>query len=543
MNPKKKQLTQVASLGLSVVLLAGSAAISTQQPAAASSHREAPLISQDPVADNTDTYAFVSPDRPDSVTLVGSWIPGELPQGGPNFYRFGDDVVYYLYVDTDGDSKPNVTYKFEFNTTTRSGETFLYNTGAVRNFNDPTLNIAQTGKVTEIINGNATVLKDNLIVAPANIGTKSTPEYEKLWMDSVTSVPSSEGHIKFFAGPTDDPFWVDLGSVFDLLTLRGNPPPVGYERGRKKPTDGLHKFNVHSIVVQVPIAHLLKYAPAGETTIGVWASSERYSMPVLGGGKKVNGGNLVQVSRLGMPLVNEAVIPLALKDAFNSIPPSTDYDLFTSGTPAGNLLKKSILKPELGTLLNALYGVPLPAKDRTDLLSIFLTGMKTAQPITIHTKKGDVTLPAGFNVNQPKNVRPAEMIRLNTAIKGDLCKPKPDYKLGLLGGDACGFPNGRRLQDDVTDIELLAVAGAGWQPLTGDTSFTFNPAFIDVLRDNIDKNDKPFRKRFPYLATPWQGQEWFAGDSNQTMYNRSAADMPNEDGQQPEQQSDQEDPQ
>ena len=184
--------------------------------------------------------------------------------------------------------------------------------------------------------------------------------------------------------------------------------------------------------------------------------------------------------------------------------------------------------PELQRLLKALYGVPYPAGDRTDLGVIFFTGMKTTKPFTIQTKNGPVTLPAGFNVNQPKNVVPAEMIRLNTAIKGDLCKPVPDYRLGLLGGDACGFPNGRRLQDDVTDIELLAVAGAAYSVLTpGD--FSFNPALIDVLSDHLDINDKPFRQTFPYLATPWQGQDWNAGGGiNQTVYG-PAGSLPDTD--------------
>ena len=261
----------------------------------------------------------------------------------------------------------------------------------------------------------------------------------------------------------------------------------------------------------MPTKRALAGAPTGESVIGVWATSSRYSQRVLSplGGVQ-QSGPLVQVSRLGMPLVNEVVIPLALKDAFNGLKPEQDFPLFTSGTPAGELLKKSVLRPELQGLLNGLYGVPIPTQDRTDLLAIFLTGMKTTKPFTIRTKSGKVDLPAGFNVNQPKNVVPGEMIRLNTAIKGDLCKPKPDYKLGLLGGDACGFPNGRRLEDDVTDISLLAVAGAAYPLLTPDTSFTFNPALVDVLRDNVDENDQDFNESFPYLALPYQGQKWDA---------------------------------
>ncbi len=515
MNTKRKiqkLIARTVCIGMTPVLLIGTViGASGTQAAQASSHREAPLISQDPVADNTDTYAFVSPDRQDTVTLIGSWIPGELPQGGPNFYSFGTDVFYDINVDSDGDAKPNTTYRFTFASTVRNPNTFLYNTGPINNVTDPTFNTSQTYTVTEIANGITTTIASGLWIAPVNIGTKSTPDYEKLWYSTAHRIPAPDGDLKIFAGQTDDPFWVDLGSVFDLLTLRGNPPPIGYEKGRKSPTDGLHKFNVHSIAIQVPIKRALAGAPQGETVIGVWSATSRYSQRVLSplGGVQ-QSGDLVQVSRLGMPLVNEVVLPLALKDAFNGLKPEQDFPLFTSGTPAGNLLKQSVLKPELQGLLNGLYGVPVPAQDRNDLLAIFLTGMKTTKPFTIRTKNGKVELPAGFNVNQPKNIVPAEMIRLNTAIKGDLCKPKPDYKLGLLGGDACGFPNGRRLADDVTDIELLAVAGAAYPLLTNDNSFTFNPALIDVLRDNVDENDVDFEDSFPYLALPWQGQKWNA---------------------------------
>jgi hypothetical protein len=504
----KRRIANAVCIGMTPVLLIGSTLVASGQYAGASSHREAPLISRDPSADNTDTYVFVSPDRQDTVTLIGSWIPGELPQGGPNYYQFDDSVYYTLNVDNNGDAVPDWQYEIKCRSSINNGETFLYNVGPIRTFNDPNRNSNQQCDMHEVNDNMVVQFKPDIPVAPVNIGTKSTPRYERLWESTITTVPAEEGDIKVFAGPSDDPFWVDLGSIFDLLTLRGQPSPIGYEFGRKVPTDGLNRFNVHTFAVQVPIKRLLKDAPEGETVIGVWATSHRSSTRVLSSGAEAHSGELVQVSRLGMPLVNEVVLPLALKDAFNGLEPKNDFGLFTSGTPAGNLLARSVLTPELQTLLGALYGVPNPGKPRTDLLNIFLTGMTTAQPFTIHTKNGPVTLPAGFNVNTPKNVQPSEMIRLNTAIKGDLCKPQPDYQLGLLGGDACGFPNGRRLADDVTDIELLAVAGAAWQPLTGDTSFTFNPALVGVLNDGLPNNDKPFRYDFPYVAVPHQGQAW-----------------------------------
>lgn len=495
--------------GLSALLLLGSIASAGSGPAAASSHREAPLIARDQYADNTDTYAFVSPDRPDTVTLIGSWIPFEGPHGGPNYYSFADDVTYEIHVDNKGDAKRHVSYRFKFTTQLRNPATFLYNTGPITSLDDPDWNMPQTYSIEEVVDGVPTTLASDLKVPPVNNGPKSVPNYIELHKAAIATLPSAEGDIKVFAGQTDDPFWVDL-QVFDLLTLRKQKPPIGYQPGPNKPVDGLAGFNVHSIAIQVPIARLLKNA-GNNTVLGVWATSSRPTTRVLGAGSSTSSGPDVQVSRLGMPLVNEVVLPLALKDAFNSLAPQDDFGLFTSGTPAGELLKKSVLNPELQNLLNGLYGVPKPAGDRTDLLAIFLTGMVTTKPFTIKTASGDVTLPAGTNVNQPQGVQPAEMIRVNVAppfrpnTPGSLCAPKPNYELGLLGGDACGFPNGRRLEDDVTDIELLAVAGAAYPVLTNQ-DFAFDSKLIKVLSDRVDENDLDYQKTFPYLAFPHSGQ-------------------------------------
>jgi hypothetical protein len=232
-----------------------------------------------------------------------------------------------------------------------------------------------------------------------------------------------------------------------------------------------------------------------------------------------------------MPLVNEVVIPLALKDAFNSIPPSFDLPIYTGflGPDVAALLQKSVEDPEIGRLLCTIYTtavIPLPedtnddcstefttpGSGRGDIFQIFLTGMKLVKPFTIQTAGGPVTLPAGFNVNQPAGVTPAEMLRINTNIKGTTCSSTPS-RLGVLGGDACGFPNGRRLRDDIVEIELLAVAGAAYQVLDGqEASFNFNNGqatggLIAVLDDHIDRNDIPFRNTFPYLAQAQSGQQ------------------------------------
>lgn len=522
MNRKlKKQVAKVLEntlyFGLAGVLLLASSLIGSSQDAYGSSHREAPLIARDPSADNTDTYAFVSPDRPDTVTIIGSWIPGELPQGGPYYYGFADDVVYELHIDNVGDAKSHITYRFTFTTTIGSEATFLYNTGPIESLQDENLNMRQTYRVEEIVNGKPTVLGEGFPVPPAHIGPKSTPDYQTLFQEAVQTIATDHGDIKVFAGQTDDPFWVDLGSIFDLLSLRPQATPVGYDSGPSEGVDGLAGFNVHSIAIQIPIERLLDQA-SDNTVLGVWATSSRPTVRVFGAGNIQNVGDLVQISRLGMPLVNEVVLPLALKDAFNSLKPEQDYDVYTSDTRAGELLASSVYTPEVGTLLNALYGVPLPAKLRDDLVAIFFTGMVTTKDFTLVTPNGEVTVPAGTNVNRPSIVRPAEMIRLNVAeqfrpgVAGSLCSPEPNYKLGLLGGDACGFPNGRRLQDDVTDIELLAVAGAAYSVLTADT-FEFSADLIPVLNDGLDTNDVPFQHAFPYLAMPHQGYEFRSSGS------------------------------
>lgn len=519
----KKDIARTVCLLLTPLVIAAGLLASYQQPApaSASSHREAPLIAYDAQADNTDTYVFISPDRPDSVTIIGNWIPLQLPYGAPNYFQFGDDVLYELHVDNVGDARSHITYQFRFTTTRRNNETFLYNTGPIDSVTSENWNVYQTFSVTEVVSPTSgsvttTTLASDLSVPPVNIGSKSTPDYDSLAEEAVHLLngnANNANHIKVFAGQRDDPFFVDLSAVFDLLTLRGQAPPVGYSSGLNIPLDGVAGYNTHTIAIQIPISRLLATAPEGETVIGVWATASRPSVRALSplGGVSTSG-DFVQVSRLGMPLVNEVVMPLALKDAFNGLEPEQDFGLFTSGTPAGQLLQRSVLDPELQRLLNALYGVPNPGTNRQDLLAIFLTGMKTTKPFTLTVGSDQVSVPAGTNVNQPQNIQPAEMIRLNTAppfrpgVEGSLCSDPPNYQLGLLGGDVCGFPNGRRLQDDATDIELLAVAGAAYSVLT-DESFAFNPALVNVLTDRVSQNDKPFLAEFPYVPAPHQGQQ------------------------------------
>ncbi|CAA9257605.1 MAG: hypothetical protein AVDCRST_MAG26-2179 [uncultured Chloroflexia bacterium] len=493
----------------------------------ASSHREAPLIARDPYADNTDVYAFISPDRPDSVTLIANYIPLEWPESGPNFFEFDDNVRYEIHVDNVGDARSHITFQFDFDTRTRNPNTFLYNTGPITSLDDEDWNKPQTFTLTQrTARGNgqpsSAVLGRNLRTPPVYVGTKSTPNYEALATAAIHTIGSGANAIKVFAGQRDDPFFADLGAIFDLLSLRGQAPPIGYPSGQDQsnlPQDGLAGYNTHTIAIQVPISRL-RASGDDEPVLGVWATASRRSTRVLNGvggildgrGAESHTGNFVQVSRLGMPLVNEVVIPLALKDAFNNLRPEQDAGIYTADTDVGNLLQRSVLDPELQRLLKALYNVPNPGANRLDLQAIFLTGLKTTKPFTINTAGGPVELPAGTNVNQPSDVQPAEMLRLNTAapfrpgVEGSVCAPTPNYQLGLLGGDACGFPNGRRLQDDVVDIELLAVAGAAYSVLTSET-FAFNPALIGALRDNVNQNDRQFLSTFPYVSTPWSGTD------------------------------------
>ncbi len=492
------------------LLLAGAALFALQGNVTASSHREAPLISKDAFADNTDTYVFISPESDDNVVMVAGWIPFEGPEGGPNYWSWDDTALYDIYVDNDGDARSDITYTLSSRSVIANPGTFLYNTGPINSLADTDWNLKQYYTVTEETEAGAvTVLLANKLAPPVNIGEKSTPNYAALEGEAIYD--SSDGlpaGMKIFAGQTDDPFFVDL-QVFDLLTLRGQAPPIGYNANNLA-IDSLSGFNIHSLIIETPISRVKAGA---DPVIGVWSGTRRPSLTVLAADGTANTA-YKQISRLGMPLVNEVVIPLGLKDAFNTIAPSVDLSLY-------GLLQEYVENPMIGRLLCGIYSVPLPedsnddcnseftatpASGRSDLFQVFLTGMTLANPFTITTAGGPVGLPAGYKVNVPAAVTPAEMIRINTDVKGTLCSPEPS-RLGVLGGDACGFPNGRRLTDDIVEIELLAVAGAAYPVLDGsDSSFSFNPALIGVLTDGVDQNDMAVRDTFPYVPMAQSGQ-------------------------------------
>jgi hypothetical protein len=446
------------------------------RPGLASSHREAPLISQDPLADNTDLYAFVSPDRPDTVTILANYIPLEQPAGGPNFPAFDDTVLYEIHIENTGDGVDDLTYQFRFHTATRNPDTFLYNTGPITSLDDAHWNRPQTYSVTLVQHGRGqsertTTLGTDLPTPPDNIGPRSTPNYDDL---AAAAVRTLSGGIKVFAGQRDDPFFVDLGSIFDLAGLRPfnslHLLPLPDSAGH----DGVARFNTHTIALQIPVSQLVT---APRTTIGVYASASRSRIRILqNDGTADQHGQWIQVSRLGEPLINEVVIPLGQKDAWNRSDPSDDAQF-----------APFYAAPEVARLENLLYGSalqPIDTVNRTDLTTILLTGVP------------------GLNFT---GSRPVDLLRLNTAI-GPTAAAGAGNRLGVLAGDFAGFPNGRRLEDDVVDIELRAIA-QGYGPILHGALGLPDKSPNDLLGDGVDGNDKPFLLHFPYVATPHQGYE------------------------------------
>ncbi len=412
-----------------------------------SSHREAPAISSDPVADNTDLYAFVSPDAPDKVTILSNFIPLQEPAGGPNFFLFGDDVLYEIMIDTNGDGVEDVTYQFRFNTQTVDspfGPSFLFNIGPVASLDSANLLVRQTYSVTKVTGprrtGASTVLGTGIRTPPPYIGPESTPDYPALAAAAVTDLG---GGRKVFAGQRAEGFYVNLGQIFNLLQIGS---AIDFTSG----------FNVHTMGIQVPVDDFT----ASSDVIGVWTSASRQKATVRDAAGELvhNAGPWVQVSRLGNPLINEVIIPRKKKDAWNASQPRDDKQF-----------EKYYLAPELATLLNVVLGLdpPAPTTSREDLVAVLLTGL------------------SGLNFSGDTR---ADMLRLNAAIS-PAASPK---RLGVLDGDLAGFPNGRRVGDDVVDIALSAVRGvtAGVGGLIGDL---------------VNDNDEAFLGTFPYLGTPHSG--------------------------------------
>ena len=468
---KRFRMTAIAA-GATISLGAWGFGALGPSPGGASSHREAPLVSADPQVDGTDLYAFVSPDKTNTVTIISNWVPFEEPAGGPNFYSFAPGVQYDINIDNDGDAVPDIIYRWIFTNHYRNRGTFLYNTGVVNHLTDKTLNFYQTYDLYRIRVGiGSTKLLSDALVAPSDVGDASMPDYGSLSAEAIRGACS--GACRFWAGQSDDPFFLDL-RVFDLLYGASFCSGHFCESGN----DTLEGFNVHAFAMQVPKAELAARGD-GSHVIGVWTTAQRRSVRTQqSNGSQSFSGPFVRVSRLGNPLVNEVVIPVGQKDKFNGSAPVNDAQF------AG-----FVLDPELPRDVNAIYGLPVPDCDGNpndgnvsracDLVPVFLTGLP--------------------GLNKPPTVRASEQLRLN--MDTPTCQPgtcSTYSRLGVIAGDAAGFPNGRRLADDVIDIALQVVEGCLITSTCSPTS---------VLTDRVDRNDEPFRAHFPYLALPEEGSD------------------------------------
>ncbi len=579
MTKTKKLVLGTTSVLASAILLGVWEAQTTVVEA--SSHREAPLIANDPLADNTDLYAFRSPDDTNTVTIIANYVPLQLPQGGPNYSSFGENIRYEIHIENDGTTGDDLTYRFTFSKVNQDPTTFF-------NIRLGQQNLKTTYVAEKSINGGAfTTIVSSGIVPPPNIGPRSIENptvglgttYDALMASAIVSASGGGGET-VFCGSTDDPFYVDLGGIFDL----------GQTRASNDAADGVGNKNVHAIALKIPISTLQKNGLSvtsatsildSEFTIGVWASASRPSTRTLNasGGNFVESGSYIQVSRLGMPLTNEAIIPIGSKDKWNSLTPYNedpamedffcnpelalymDDAQFGGAVPAfANLRMQKASQTVLGNVdfsngndglfvLNgnsALLGTALDPgvfggyllrdnKPRSvDLLPIFHTGVPNLPPYQLATGKTDGNpLTAG----KPfiNNFLPifGDMLRLNMAVPITPRNHPQFSSLGLVQAAVLGltdpayntsaslqwipnmdgFPNGRRLEDDVTRIELQAVSGVvlaaiglwyddrpiGSSPLSAD--------LINVLNytTGVESNDALFSSTFPYAARPWSG--------------------------------------
>jgi Domain of unknown function (DUF4331) len=439
-----------------------------------SSHREAPKILTDPTADNTDVYAFTAKDAPGSLTVVANWIPLEEPAGGPYFGKLDPRARYYVKIDNTGDGREDVAYRWDFDQKFRRPDSFLYARPTVTSVDDPDINFVQTYDLyRETYDKNGTVkhsklVGNNLPVAPDNVGPKTIPDYATVSNGAIAPI---KGGGKTFVGPIEDPFFVDLGAIFDGINIDKPGRPnigLGNQGGGK---DDVSNYNTHGFVLQVPEREVtrdgksVKDAKSTNAVVGVWATTERKRVKVSRHkGRRHYKADWVQVSRLGNPLINEVVIPIGEKDKFNRTSPADDLQNFG----------KYALNPEPARLLNALFGLGVKETDRTDIVQALLTGVPGLTQIG-------------------KNPAPADTLKLNLGVP----PAATENRFGVLGKDLAGFPNGRRLADDVVDIELRVIAGA---LLPADKGGKQIP-----LGDGVDQNDVPFRSTFPYVALATDG--------------------------------------
>jgi uncharacterized protein DUF4331 len=550
----------------------------------ASSHREAPLISNDPQADNTDLYAFRSPDDPNTVTIIANYIPFESPEGGPNYFTFGTNVRYEIHIKNNAaTTTDDITYRFTFSQSSQDPTTFF-------NIRLGKQNLKTTYMCQKSTDGGVTwtTIITNGIVPPPNIGPRSiqnatvglgAPNYLTI-MNAAIGVASSGEEV--FCGPIDDPFFVDLSGAFDL----GNFRPGGLSTANP-PKDGLARFNCHTIALKIPINLLqkdgLNVSSASNIldsrfVIGVWASASRQQIRTLAAGTDTASGTWVQVSRLGMPLTNEVVIPVGMKDLWNATNPANDLmfakyfenpelalymddSKFGGAVPAMNALRiqthaagsfdfrngRAGLYPLKGNaalagtaLDDAVFGkilLPDSSSPRAvDILPIFYTGVPNLAPYQLATGKY-LGNPLAHGKPFINNFLPTlgDMLRLNMAVPVT-SRTDPNFSsegiiqaavLGLtlsMYNDTLiqfipnmdGFPNGRRLEDDVTTIELQAVSGIAlaaiglWYDDYSGTGNPVTPNLVNILSFNagITHNDTTFQASFPYVQQPWRGYDY-----------------------------------
>jgi hypothetical protein len=454
---------------MAAIVAAVAASVVVVSQGTGSSHREAPLTSLDPTADDTDLYAFTAADAPGSLTVVANWLPFEDPGGGPNFYKFDPRARYYINIDNTGDGDYDVRYRFTFRTIAPNSARIGFPVALpeIRSINDPKLErqrmtvrrlrYNRRGRVVS-----SRIVGSNLPVAPSNIGVKTMPDYEGLANQAIRSL---RGGGRVFAGQRDDPFYIPLDRAFDSINLSG--AGTGNIGGG---IDTLAGYGVQSVVLQVPErrvtrgGHSVSGPAAANAVVGVWASAERKRLQVTNRGdgraRRERRSRYVQVSRLGNPLINELVIPLALKDKFNRTQPSGDLKNFG----------KYVLAPFPALALNQLFSLGIKTTGRTDIVQALLTG------IPDFTQIGDNPVPADtlkINLGTPPSARP--------------------NRFGVIGGDVAGFPNGRRLADDAVDITLRVVGGYLVPAAQGGKKLP--------LGDGVDQNDQAFLGGFPYVPS------------------------------------------
>ncbi len=593
----KKFTKRTLALAISTIAVGAIALIYSNSYLEASSHREAPLIANDPLADNTDLYAFRSPDDTNTVTLIAAYVPAELPQGGPNYFSFGPNIRYEIHVNNGTDlTQDQLIYRFTFSQVNEDPSTFF-------NIRLGMQNLKTTYDCERSSDGGVSfqTIVNNGVVPPNNIGPRSidgpvglgTP-YQSLEANAVVTATTGE---TIFCGPVDDPFFVDLGGVFDLGQTRAGGTGVDAAK------DGLKCKNVHAICIKAPISTLQKDGKNvsqaanildSEFVIGVWASASRKRIRTINGnGTETHSGTWVQVSRLGMPLTNEVVIPIGQKDYWNSLTPYQeagnfdslfcnpelglymDNSLFGAAVPALSALRIQRASPTLlGNVdfgngndgLYAIYGNPAtngtaldtalfgnyllrPNQPRSvDLLPIFFTGVPNLAPYQLATGKiaGNPLTAGKPFIN---NFLPVfgDMLRLNMAVP---VTPRNDPQFSSEGIIAAavlgltdpaynntaalqfipnmdGFPNGRRLEDDVTRIELQAVSGAAlaaiglWYDdyVIGQSPLTTQLLGVLGYTTGVEANDTTFKSSFPYVQTPWSGYGLCTGGSIVTAIN------------------------